>query len=92
MALSPCSHHQLTRPPSRDIHLIDTLQRRGLYDPPPGVTAVLGLEAAGVVEAVGSECNAGFAHGDNVMVLVSGGGYAEFLTVGIPYTHQRPCC
>jgi hypothetical protein len=59
----------------------DTLQRKGLYDPPPGATTILGLEAAGVVEAIGVECVAGYALGDRVMVLVSGGGYAEYVTV-----------
>ena len=31
----------------------DTLQRKGLYPPPPGASEILGLEAAGVIEELG---------------------------------------
>ena len=34
----------------------DTLQRRGLYPPPPGESDILGLEVAGVIQEVGEEC------------------------------------
>ncbi len=54
----------------------DTLQRRGLYPPPPGESEILGLELAGEVEAVGSAVS-DFAPGDRVFGLVGGGGYAE---------------
>ena len=33
----------------------DILQREGRYDPPPGTSSVLGLEAAGEVVSVGEE-------------------------------------
>lgn len=46
-----------------------------------GVTDILGLEAAGVVEEVGVECTRGFKKGDVVAILLSGGGYAEFAAV-----------
>lgn len=54
----------------------DLLQRRGLYPPPPGESELLGLECAGVVEALGpgvTRCRIG----DRVMALLPGGGYAE---------------
>lgn len=55
------------------VNRADLLQRRGLYPPPPGASPILGLEAAGrVVAAAG-----GFAAGQEVMALLSGGGYAE---------------
>jgi putative PIG3 family NAD(P)H quinone oxidoreductase len=54
----------------------DTLQRRGQYPPPPGESEILGLELAGVVEAVGADTH-GFRPGDRVFGLVGGGGYAE---------------
>jgi putative PIG3 family NAD(P)H quinone oxidoreductase len=54
----------------------DTLQRRGQYPPPPGESDILGLELAGVVEAVGAETR-GFVPGDRVFGLVGGGSYAE---------------
>jgi putative PIG3 family NAD(P)H quinone oxidoreductase len=55
----------------------DIVQREGRYPPPPGESAVLGLDAAGTVEAVG-EGVTDFARGDRVMALLAGGGYAEF--------------
>lgn len=56
----------------------DTLQRKGLYPPPPGASEILGLEAAGVIEELGSGCALGFSKGDKIMALLSGGGYAEY--------------
>jgi len=63
------------------VNRADTLQRKGSYNPPPGVTDVLGLEAAGVVDAVGTECTGPFKVGDRAMVLLAGGGYAEYVSV-----------
>mmetsp|Transcript_19495 Transcript_19495/g.32991 ORF Transcript_19495/g.32991 Transcript_19495/m.32991 type:complete len:375 (-) Transcript_19495:309-1433(-) len=62
------------------INRLDTMQRKGKAKPPPGVTPVLGLEVAGVVASVGpgSDAEGGWAVGERVMALVSGGGYAEF--------------
>jgi putative PIG3 family NAD(P)H quinone oxidoreductase len=54
----------------------DLLQLRGHYPPPPGESAVPGLELAGVIEAVGSEVT-GWAPGARVMALVAGGGKGE---------------
>jgi putative PIG3 family NAD(P)H quinone oxidoreductase len=59
----------------------DLLQRRGLYPPPPGTTAILGLECAGVVSALGPGCQGRIGLGDRVMVLLGGGGYAERVVV-----------
>eukprot|EP00038_Savillea_parva_P030270 m.76652 g.76652 ORF g.76652 m.76652 type:complete len:463 (+) comp9083_c0_seq2:2-1390(+) len=71
----------LIRVQATAINRADTLQRKGSYNPPPGVTDILGLEAAGVVESVGVECTRGFKKGDSVMVLIAGGGYAEYVAV-----------
>jgi len=55
----------------------DVLQRKGIYNPPPGTTDLPGLEVAGTVIAVGAGA-ARFKTGDQVCALVAGGGYAQF--------------
>lgn len=62
------------------VNRADILQRKGLYPPPEGATDVLGLEAAGVVEAVGAQVS-DWAPGDRVCAVLAGGGYAEKVTV-----------
>lgn len=54
----------------------DILQREGLYPPPPGAPATLGLEVAGEVVAAGEESEQ--LIGQQVCALVAGGGYAEY--------------
>lgn len=54
----------------------DLIQRAGRYPPPPGAPETLGLEVAGVIEAVGEGVTRWNA-GDKVCALVPGGGYAE---------------
>lgn len=54
----------------------DLLQRRGLYPPPPGASDVMGLEIAGVIEAVGEGVDPARL-GQAVCALLAGGGYAE---------------
>ncbi|HEX3430850.1 MAG TPA: NAD(P)H-quinone oxidoreductase [Rhizomicrobium sp.] len=55
----------------------DLLQARGLYPPPKGASAILGMEVSGeVVEAAPGTDACGI--GDKVCALVTGGGYAEF--------------
>jgi len=55
----------------------DILQRRGLYPPPPGAPATLGLEVAGEVVVGAGRWKAG----DRVCALLGGGGYAEMAKV-----------
>ncbi|MBT8401470.1 MAG: NAD(P)H-quinone oxidoreductase [Rhodothermia bacterium] len=55
----------------------DTLQRKGKYDPPEGVTKVPGLEAAGVVTDLGSDVRR-WRRGDRVFGLLAGGAHAEY--------------
>jgi len=62
------------------VNRADLMQRRGLYPPPPGASAVLGLECAGTVLEVAPDAS-GFARGEKVMALLSGGGYAEEVCV-----------
>lgn len=60
------------------INYIDTYQRTGLYPIP--LPATLGLEGAGVVEAVGKDVTM-FAVGDRVAYPSTLGAYAEFAAV-----------
>ncbi|GAB4574025.1 MAG: NAD(P)H-quinone oxidoreductase [Rhodothalassiaceae bacterium] len=54
----------------------DVAQREGRYPPPPGASDIPGLEVSGHVLALGPGVT-GFAPGDAVCALVTGGGYAE---------------
>jgi putative PIG3 family NAD(P)H quinone oxidoreductase len=55
----------------------DIVQREGNYPPPKGESEILGLEVAGVIDALGQGVS-GWNLGDRVMTLVGGGGYAEY--------------
>ena len=57
----------------------DLSQRRGAYPMPPGVTDIPGIEASGIVVALGSGVDR-FSAGDEVCALLAGGGYAEYVT------------
>ncbi len=65
------------------VNRADLLQRRGMYPGPPGAHEIPGLEFAGRVAAVGERV-AEHSVGDAVMGIVSGGGYAERVTI-----HER---
>lgn len=62
------------------VNRADLLQRRGLYPVPEGATEILGLEASGTIDAVGDGVT-GWSEGQEVCVLLEGGGYAEFVVV-----------
>ncbi|MBE6999626.1 MAG: NAD(P)H-quinone oxidoreductase [Ruminococcaceae bacterium] len=58
----------------------DVLQREGKYPSPPGCPPWMGLEVAGIIEAVG-ESVTNWKIGDQVCALLGGGGYAEYVAV-----------
>jgi putative PIG3 family NAD(P)H quinone oxidoreductase len=62
------------------VNRADVLQRQGFYNPPPGASPYPGLECSGRIAALG-EGVAGWAVGDEVCALLSGGGYAEKVAV-----------
>jgi NADPH:quinone reductase len=70
----------LVRAAAVGVNFPDTMQRQGAYPPPPGTTDIPGLELAGTVVAIGNGVD-GFAPGDEVCALVSGGAYAEYCVV-----------
>jgi NADPH2:quinone reductase len=63
----------------------DVMQRLGLYPPPPGASDIPGLEIAGQVIALGPDATRWKVY-DQVMALVSGGGYAEYCVA-----HESHC-
>lgn len=69
------------------VNRADLVQRSGRYPPPPGASSILGLEAAGVIDAIGEGVTER-AVGDQVMALLAGGGYAE--QVCCPAVHTLP--
>jgi len=64
------------------VNRADILQRKGGYFgmSNPNPMDVIGLEMAGIVEAVGQDVS-GWKVGDRCMSLLSGGGYAEYVCV-----------
>ncbi|MDD4863799.1 MAG: NAD(P)H-quinone oxidoreductase [Alishewanella agri] len=62
------------------INRADLMQRQGLYPPPPGDSAILGLEASGIVVAVADDSLSPLL-GQAVFGLVNGGGYAEYVAI-----------
>eukprot|EP00160_Parvularia_atlantis_P002283 Unigene11878_Nuclearia_a/m.36173 Unigene11878_Nuclearia_a/g.36173 ORF Unigene11878_Nuclearia_a/g.36173 Unigene11878_Nuclearia_a/m.36173 type:complete len:339 (+) Unigene11878_Nuclearia_a:118-1134(+) len=84
----PLGTQVLVRVHTTAVNRADLLQREGGYAPPPGASAILGLECAGVVERLGPYACGRFAVGARVMALLSGGGYAEYVLV--PEEHLLP--
>ena len=70
----------LIRVAASGVNRPDVLQRTGNYPVPLGASDIPGLEVAGVIEQGDAQAlaAAGFALGDRVCALVSGGGYAEY--------------
>lgn len=67
----------LVRTVASGVNRADVLQRQGHYPPPKGVTDIIGLEASGIVAEVGQAVTR-WKKGDEVVALLSGGGYAEY--------------
>lgn len=69
------------------VNRADIAQREGLYPPPAGAPDWPGLECSGVIAAIGPGV-AGWAVGDGVCALLSGGGYAT--RVAVPAAQLLP--
>lgn len=77
---SPKPDELLVKVHATALNRADTLQRQGKYPPPAGASSILGLEIAGVVEEVGTDCTK-YKKGDKVLGLLPGGGYAEYAVI-----------
>lgn len=73
----------LIRVAAAGINRPDCLQRAGAYPPPPGETAIPGLEIAGEIVAVGADVGT-LQIGDRICALVGSGGYAEYALAAAP--------
>lgn len=76
---APKDDEVLIKVMASSINRPDLVQREGKYPPPAGESEILGLEVAGIIEALGKDVT-GWQVGDRVMTLVGGGGYAEYAT------------
>lgn len=80
----PREGEALLRVAAAGINRADLAQLAGAYPPPPGASEILGLEAAGEVVELGpstAESSHGVTVGSKAYALLTGGGYAEFVTV-----------
>jgi putative PIG3 family NAD(P)H quinone oxidoreductase len=70
----------LIRVAAAGLNRADVLQRQGHYDPPAGGSDILGLECSGDIVSVG-EGVTDLQPGTHVCALLTGGGYAEYVSV-----------
>lgn len=70
------------------VNRLDLMQRSGKMSPPPGASQILGLEVAGIVRQ--ADENGLFAVGDEVIALVSGGGYATSCVADARHSIEKP--
>ena len=86
---TPSAGRILIRVHATSVNRPDVVQRQGNYPPPPGESPILGLEAAGTVEAVGPGVT-GFTPGERVFALLGGGGYAELAVAHAGHVMRIP--
>ena len=77
---SPGPGEVLVKVAASAVNRADIMQRRGFYDPPPGTSPFPGLECSGTIAELGAGVS-GWAVGDPVCALLTGGGYAELVAV-----------
>ena len=74
----PKADEVLIRVMAAGVNRPDVMQRQGLYPAPADASAVLGLEVAGEITAIGRDVER-WKVGDKVCALTNGGGYAEYV-------------
>ena len=76
----PTENEVLIKIKAAGVNRPDSAQREGNYPPPPGASPdIPGLEVAGIIEKCGSAVTR-WKVGDKVCALLTGGGYAEYVT------------
>lgn len=66
----------------------DTLQRQGRYPPPPGASAIPGMDVAGIIEKADSAGR--FKAGQRVCAILTGGGYADYCVAPVQQVLPTP--
>jgi len=79
----PATGEVLVEVAAAGVNRPDILQRQGAYPPPPGASDIPGLEISGTIVALGDDVT-GWNVGDDVLALVTGGGYAQYCTAPAP--------
>ena len=74
----PAEGHLLVRVQTCAVNRLDILQSTGKYPPPKDAGPVLGVEICGTIVSIGPGCRGSWVEGEQVIALVTGGGYAEF--------------
>ena len=74
------SNELLVKVRATALNRADIMQRRGQYPPPKGASPILGLEMAGEVVKIGKGVSR-WKVGDGVCGLLSGGGYAQYVSI-----------
>jgi putative PIG3 family NAD(P)H quinone oxidoreductase len=85
----PAAGEVLVEVAATAVNRADLMQRQGHYPPPEGAPPYPGLECSGIVLQVGEGVD-GWAVGDEVCALLSGGGYAERVAVPAGQLLPRP--
>jgi NADPH:quinone reductase len=79
----------LVRVEACSVNRADLLQRRGLYPPPPGASAIMGLDFAGLVVEMAPDVS-GWEPGQRVFGIVAGGGYGRYAAVAADHLVAIP--
>ena len=86
---APKEDEVLIKVKAAGLNRADIAQKNGLYPPPPGASEILGLECSGIIEAVGTKVTSK-KPGDEVIALLSGCGYAEYVTCPEFHAIKKP--
>lgn len=71
------------------LNRMDITQREGRYPPPKGSSEILGVEFSGMVHQLGEGVDK-WKEGDEVIGLVGGGAYAEFIACHSTHLMRKP--
>jgi len=79
----------LVRVEACSVNRADLLQRRGLYPPPPGASAIMGLDFAGVIVEKAPDVG-DWLPGARVFGIIAGGGYGRYVAVAADHLVAIP--